>query len=62
MGVSAQSLQNVLPEAVEDKDGLLAVNYGAAALVSAVELAKKVVELTEIIKALQQEVALLKDK
>ena len=62
VGVSAQSLQNVLPEAVEDKDGLLAVNYGAAALVSAVELAKKVVELTEIIKALQQEVALLKDK
>jgi hypothetical protein len=45
-GVAAQSLQTVLPEAVvEGEDGFLSVNYGGAALVSAIELAKVVEEL-----------------
>jgi hypothetical protein len=45
-GVSAQSLQPVLPEAVlKDADGRLSVAYGNAALVACVELAKKVIEL-----------------
>lgn len=46
VGVSAQSLQKVLPEAVlEDATGTLAVSYGNAAMVSVVELAKEVVGL-----------------
>ena len=46
VGVSAQSLQKVIPTAViKGEDGLLAVNYGGAALVAAVELAKVVQEL-----------------
>lgn len=45
-GVSAQSIRDVLPEVVtEDKDGMLSVAYGNAALVSAVELAKEIVKL-----------------
>lgn len=45
-GVSAQSLQEVLPEVVlEDIEGHLSVAYGNAALVAAVELAKEVVQL-----------------
>jgi hypothetical protein len=43
VGTSAQSLQTLLPEAVIDGE-YLSVAYGNAALVSAVELAKKVVE------------------
>ena len=55
-GVSAQSLQQVLPEAViEGEDGMLAVNYGGAALVAAIELAKEV-------KALRAEIEILKAK
>ena len=52
-GVSAQSLQKVLPEAVVETETAFAVNYGNAALVAAVELAKKVVELEDRIKALE---------
>ena len=49
-GVSAQSLQSVLSEAVTiGEDGKLSVAYGQAALVTAIELAKVVQELrTEI--------------
>lgn len=44
-GVSAQSLQGVLPNSIsQDADGMLSVNYGGAALASAVELAKRVVD------------------
>ena len=53
-GVSAQSLKEVLPEAVlSDENGMLSVNYGGAALLSAVELAKEIV-------ALRKEIELLK--
>ena len=45
-GVGAQSFKVVLPEAVvEGADGFLSVNYGGAALVAAIELAKVVEEL-----------------
>lgn len=61
VGVSAQSLQKVLPEAViEDKDGYLTVAYGNAALTSAVELAKELVALKELVKELKAEVVELK--
>ena len=56
VGVSAQSLQPVLDKAViQGEDGLLTVNYGGAALVAAIELAKEV-------KALRAEIAALKAK
>jgi hypothetical protein len=54
VGVSAQSLQPVLPRSVlENDEGMLSVNYGSAALVAAIELAKQVMEL-------KQEIANLK--
>jgi len=47
-GVSAQSWRRLLPQTVmKDKQGMLSVNYGAAALVSSVELAKEVVQLKQ---------------
>ena len=53
-GVSAQSLREVLPEAVlEDENGMLSVNYGGAALLAVVELAKEVVALRAEIEALK---------
>ena len=45
-GVSAQDFQKLLPETVsEDNAGTLSLAYGNAALVSAVELAKEVIDL-----------------
>jgi hypothetical protein len=45
-GIGAQSFMTVLPEAVvEGEDGFLSVNYGGAALVAVIELAKVVEEL-----------------
>lgn len=53
-GVSAQSLQEVLPEAVqEDVEGMLSVAYGNAALVAAIELAKEVVDLKKRLEVLE---------
>ena len=53
-GVSAQSLREVLPEAVlEDENGMLSVNYGGAALLSVIELAKEIVALRVELKALK---------
>jgi hypothetical protein len=55
VGVSAQSLQPLLPEAIQgsnDEIKTLSVSYGNAALAAAVELAKELVmlkkELAEI--------------
>lgn len=46
IGVSAQSLQKIMPEAVLDgPTGFLSVNYGAAALVGVIALSKKILEL-----------------
>ena len=50
-GVSAQSLQSLLPNSVStDAEGRLSVNYGGAALVSAIQLAQRVVELEARLK------------
>jgi hypothetical protein len=60
VGVTAQALRPVLPNAVlEDVDGMLSVAYGNAALVSAVELAKRVVEQEARINRLEALVARL---
>lgn len=57
VGVGAQHLREVLPEAVnEDADGWLSVQYGNAALVSAVELARVLVSLRAEVAALRGEV------
>ena len=53
-GVSAQSLQEVLPQTViADDDGMLKVAYGNAAMVSVIELAKMVIELKQEIEVLK---------
>jgi hypothetical protein len=55
IGVGAQSLQKILPQAVlENQDGLLSVAYGNAALVACVELAKRVVALENQLNSLQK--------
>lgn len=55
VGVAAQSLQLIMPNAVrQDKEtGMLSVDYGSAALVSSVELAKKIVEQEDRIARLE---------
>ena len=54
VGVSAQELQAILPEAVVTGDnGKLAVAYGNAALVACIELAKEVVALRARLEALE---------
>lgn len=59
-GVSAQSLQTVLPHSVlEASDGRLSVAYGNAALVSAIEIAKRVVQQEARIAKLEALVAQL---
>ena len=53
-GVSAQSLQELLPHSVmEGEDGRLSVAYGNAALVAAVKLAERVVALEARLAALE---------
>ncbi|WP_343654534.1 tail fiber domain-containing protein [Paraburkholderia caribensis] len=50
-GVSAQSLRDLLPEAVlESHEGTLSVAYGNAALVACVELAKEVLRLRALLE------------
>lgn len=62
-GVSAQSLKALLPNSVtKNEDGKLSVSYGAAALVSAVQLAKRVVEQDKRIAKLEALVAQLLEK
>lgn len=54
IGVSAQSLRTVMPEAVlEDKDGMLSVAYGNAALAACVALAREVVQLRQRLEQLE---------
>ena len=60
VGVSAQSLRPLMPNAVmTQEDGKLSVAYGNAALVSAVQLAKRVVEQDARIAKLEAIVAQL---
>ena len=50
IGVGAQSLRDIIPEAVnEGADGVLSVSYGNAALVGVIALAKEVVKLREAV-------------
>jgi len=59
-GISAQKLQVFLPQVVQkDEKGKLSVAYGNAAMVSAVQLAKRVVEQDERIAKLEALVAKL---
>jgi hypothetical protein len=59
-GVSAQSLQKLLPfSTIKGEDGKLSVAYGNAALVSAIQLAQRVVEQDERIAKLEAFVAQL---
>lgn len=54
IGVSAQELQTVMPQAIaNDEQGYLSVNYGAASLVSVIELCKEVVSLQARLAALE---------
>jgi hypothetical protein len=56
VGVGAQSLQTVLPEAVmENESGVLSVAYGNAALATCVMLAREVVALKRRIEELEGE-------
>lgn len=58
VGLGAQSVRKILPNAVdEDCDGHLSLNYGAAAAVASVELAKEVNALKETVA---QQAALIK--
>lgn len=59
VGVSAQSLMEILPEAVRknEESGLLSVAYGNAALATCVELARNVVALQEKIKDLEKKLS-----
>ena len=51
VGVGAQSLQSLMPEAVLESDkGILSVAYGQAALAACVELAKEVVRLRALLE------------
>jgi hypothetical protein len=60
-GVGAQSFKNILPEVVIKNGEYLGVNYGNAALVSAVELAKRVVEQDARIARLEELISKLID-
>lgn len=54
VGVSAQSLKPVMPEAVaKNSNGIFSVSYGNAALTACVELAKEVVAIREELKTLK---------
>lgn len=58
-GSSAQEWQKLLPEVVDvsdDEQGTLSLAYGNAALISAIELAKRVVKQDEIIFAQDQRI------
>ena len=57
VGVSAQSLQLLMPNAIQvNGNGLLSVNYGNAALVAAIELAKEIQLLKQEIQSLKSRV------
>ncbi len=56
VGTIAQYWQRILPEVVsESSDGTLSMQYGVAALLSAISLAKEVQQLRDKIKDLEQQ-------
>ena len=57
VGLAAQDVQEIMPDATPlMADGYLALNYGGAAAVATVELAKEVVELRKLVMLLMQKV------
>lgn len=56
VGTYAQYWQNVLPESVSEKNGNLGLNYGAAAMVSVIRVAERVVTHEEEIEQLKKRV------
>lgn len=61
-GISAQSLKPLLPNSVvRDENGKLSVNYGGAAMVSAVQLAKRAIQQDKRIAQLEAAMAKLTD-
>jgi len=55
VGVSAQSLKEVIPNAVTcNSEGMLSVSYGNAAMASCVELAKEILKLKEEIAKIKE--------
>lgn len=59
VGVSAQSLKEILPEAVLKDKETLSVAYGNASLVSSIELAKEVVALKEALTSSNRNIEML---
>ena len=63
VGIGAQSLQKFLPEAItETPDGTLAVNYGGAVAVASIEVAKRVLDLEQQVKALMEKLEIFLNK
>ena len=62
VGTLAQYWQTVLPEVVSDKGGELSMQYGVAALVSAIITARKVVDHERRITELEKENERLKEE
>lgn len=65
VGSIAQNWQTVLPEVVlkaNDEEGTLSMQYGVAALVSSIIIARKVVNHDERIKQLEKEIEILKNE
>jgi hypothetical protein len=60
-GVGANSFKTILPEVIRMSNGYMGVDYGNAALVSAVELAKRVVEQDTRIARLEELISKLID-
>ena len=61
VGVSGQSLQEILPSAVLEGK-YLSVSYGNAALVSAIQLAKAVLDITKSIESLSSKIENLENQ
>lgn len=62
VGGIAQEWQEILPEAVHDIDGRLTMDYGVIGMVSAVSLAKTVIEQEKRIKSLEDRLAAIEAK
>jgi predicted O-methyltransferase YrrM len=60
VGTIAQYWQGVLPWVIKDKSGELSMQYGVAALISSITIARKVVNHEQRIKTLERENADLK--
>ena len=63
VGTIAQEVQKILPEVVsENKDGMLGMQYGQAAMVSVINLARTVVEQQQTIEALTKRLEALEKR